>query len=400
MHNTTNHLRDIINLATIVNRRISSIFGPMLYLNIVIILLLSILWSVYLYSEFLKVSLKYKNTLKSRYLMSEHRWLHKLKNYYSMKVRNIFLIAICFCECILFSSIVISEILYYAWRMDRDNIPLAINASLYFKNNPFRIDFEFYDSTSYLPLRVFITLFTTSFYALLFLIRNLTQYLVNQYTFYTKMSYFKLNLTMSLVIIITLFICGVVREVILIHFICIMLVVIYEFICICVATKELRTLLKQRLNDAIIHENQGTDIICYYRRANNDYRICSHLLVIAIFLQTIAFSIYCTHPIIVTLFSFPNNWLETILYLPRQDIRDSFHSQHFAVAYNLIISTFEEIILTTGFTLQVLPYLLVTFTRLIRHIKKKIMTDKTNPGVNALLRDLLAENQIAYRRNH
>ena len=253
---------------------------------------------------------------------------------------------------------------------------------------------------NYTQLRILRTLTTTSFYTLFLLIRILTQYLVHPYSYYKLPFWYKFKLGISLLIITTLFICGVVRQVVLIHFICIVLVVIYEFICIFIATKKLRLLLTQRLNDAIMHENQSTGVIRYYKIANKDYKLFSTVLLIALFFQTIAFSILCIHPIVVTIIAFPNSWIESILYLPQKDIAAHFGTHHIAVAYNLIVCSIEEVFVTTGFSLQVIPYFLVSFIRLIRNIKKRVKANRSIPGENSLLTKLIEENQVAYRRNH
>ena len=404
-----NNTTEIIRLASRMNLGINKIFGPVVCINSLIILLLSISWSVYLFNEILKVSLKYKKKLKSRNFISEHQWLNDLRNLYSKKVRNIFLIAICLSECIIFLSLLVNELLYYQLR--ERSIEISSFASFesfasfasftsFTKSYLIRIDFEFYHSMNYVQLRIFQTLTTTSFYTLFLSVRILTQYLVHQYSYYKLPFWFKFKLAISLLIIFSLFICGVVRQLVLIHFICIVLVVIYEFICICIATKKLRLLLTQRLNDAIMHENQSTDVIRYYKIANKDYKLFSTVLLIALFLQTIGFSMVCIHPIVVTIFAFPNSWIESILYLPQKDIGAHFYAHHIAVAYSLIVSSIEEVFITTGFSLQVIPYFLVSFIRLIRNIKKKVIANRNIPRENSLLTELIEENQVAYRRNH
>ena len=396
-NNTTDKMLEIIRLASMV-RETNLILCPILFTNFIVILFLSISWSVYLFNELLKISLEYRNALKSRNFISEHQWLHDIRNLYSKKVKNIFLIAICLSECIIFLSILVYEILYmYARHVKIQNI---IPFSSSFKISSFSVDFGFYNSMNHTQLRFFKTLTTTSMYVLFLLIRILTQYLVHQYSYYKFPFRFKFKLAISLLIIFSLFICGVVRQLELIHFICIVLVVIYEFICICIATKKLRLLLTQRLNDAITHENQSTGVIRYYKIANKDYKLFSTVLLIALFFQTIAFSIFCIHPIVVTIIAFPDSWIESILYLPQKDIAAHFYTHHIVVAYNLIVCTLEEVFCIIGFTLQAIPYLLVSLIRLIRNIKKKVIANRISPELNPLLTELIEENQVAYRRNH
>ena len=399
MNNTTDSILKVIQLATKLNSGINTVLGPIFYFNGIVILFLSISWSLYLFNEILKVSLKYKKALKSRNFISEHQWLHDIRNLYSKKVRNIFLIAICLSECIIFVSILVYEILYmYARHVKIIKInPLNSSDKVF---GSFRVAFGFYYSMNHTQLRIFKTLITTSFYTLFLLIRILTQYLVHQYSYYKFPFWFKFKLAISLLIITTLFICGVVRQLVLNHFICVVLVVIYEFICICIATKKLRLLLTQRLNDAIMHENQSTGVIRYYKIANKDYKLFSTVLLIALFLQTIAFSILCIHPIVVTIIAFPNSWIESILYLPQKDIAAHFSTHHIAVAYNLIVCSIEEVLITTGYSLQVIPYFLISFIRLIRNLKKRVIANRNIPGENSLLTQLIKENQVAYRRNH
>ena len=398
-----NNTTEIIRLASRMNLGINIIFGPVVCINSLIILLLSISWSVYLFNEILKVSLKYKKILKSRNFISEHQYLNDLRNLYSKRVRNIFLIAICLSDCIIFLSLLVNEIFYHQLR--ERSIEISSFASFasftsFTKAHLLRIDFEFYHSMNYIQLRIFKTLVTTSFYTSFLFIRILTQYLVHQYSYYKFPLWFKFKLAKSLLIIATLFICGVVRQLVLIHFICIVLVVIYEFICICISSKKLHLLLTQRLNDAIMHENQSTGVIRYYKIANKDYKLFSTVLLVALLFQTIAFSIFCIHPIVVTIIAFPNSWIESILYLPQKDIAAHFGTHHIAVAYSLIFCSIGEVLITTGYSLQVIPYFLVSLIRLIRNIKKKVIANRISPEVNSLLTELIEENQVAYRRNH
>ena len=73
MNNTTDSILKVIHIATKLNRGVNTVLGPILYFNGIVILFLSIFWSVYLFNELLKVSLKYKKALKSRTFISEHQ---------------------------------------------------------------------------------------------------------------------------------------------------------------------------------------------------------------------------------------------------------------------------------------------------------------------------------------
>ena len=145
MNNTTDSILKVIHIATKLNRGVNIVLGPILYFNGIVILFLSIFWSVYLFNELLKVSLKYKKALKSRTLISEHQWLHDMRNLYSKKVRNIFLIAICLSECIILLSILVYEILFmHARHMNIQKInPFSSSFKIF---TSFRVDFGFYNS--------------------------------------------------------------------------------------------------------------------------------------------------------------------------------------------------------------------------------------------------------------
>ena len=183
MNNTTDSILKVIQLATKWNRGVNIVLGPVLYFNGIVILFLSISWSLYLFNEILKVSLKYKKALKFRNFISEHQWLHDIRNLHSKKVRNIFLIAICLSECTLFLSILIYEILYmHARHVKIQKInPFSSSVKIF---GLFRVDFGFYYSMNHTQLRIFKTLTTTSSYTLFLLIRILTQYLAHQYSYY------------------------------------------------------------------------------------------------------------------------------------------------------------------------------------------------------------------------
>ena len=132
-----------------------------------------------------------------------------------------------------------------------------------------------------------------SMYSVALFLRILTQYMVYQYSFYTSHKNVKFEIVLSLYCLLALFIMGFFSTFLMLFHICIVFAVFYEFIRIVIANQRLCLLLKQRLNDAIRHENQLYNVILYYRLAYRDYKYSSTVFLIAFLIQNLGLSLFC-----------------------------------------------------------------------------------------------------------
>ena len=140
-----------------------------------------------------------------------------------------------------------------------------------------------------------------------------SQYLISKYSFYQTKQYLKSKIVKSVFIFLTLFLISLIRQFIVFYYICIVILIIYEFIYLSTLTKKLRLLLKQHYEDAMHHEYRSKWVIRYYKRAYREYRLCSRILMIAFLFLTAGFTIYCVHPTVMGIFLSPHSWKSLIL---------------------------------------------------------------------------------------
>ena len=111
--------------------------------------------------------------------------------------------------------------------------------------------------------------------------------MVYQYSYYKPYLNLKLELYISINCYVALILLMVVFEFNHLCLICCLFLIFYELIRCVIAGRELSLLLRQRLYDAIRHENQNNFVILYYKIAHKEYRTCYSIMLVAIFLQNL-----------------------------------------------------------------------------------------------------------------
>ena len=226
-------------------------------------------------------------------------------------------------------------------------------------------------------------------------VRILTEYMCSVYDFFEVKPYLipKLLLSFSCVCIIGFI--GLFRQLVLFADIAIIVAIIYQFILLVIATRKLRRLLYKRLFDARNFESQAKYRINYFKRALWSYKYASSLLLISLFLLNLVLAILYIHPIIMMIVYLPREWLDGILHAPTIM---SF-SDPSLNAYDQVISSFVELTATLGTTLQVFPYIIVSFRLFylnafcrFRNIKRQYNYD--------YIKRLIEKNNLSYKRSH
>ena len=182
----------------------------------------------------------------------------------------------------------------------------------------------------------------------------------------------------------------------LFHYILILTVVSYEYFLIIYETKSLLRLLKQRLKDATSHDYHGIQVIRYYKLAYTDYKQGSTVLLVAFLLQVIGLSINLIHPVFLSIIIHWDMGMKSIFAIP-MSMTHQFPT--YALTYNLIISSFVELVMSVGFSLLTIPYLIVSLGYTFRLVKK-IISNTRHSSHNPIVRRLLENNQNAYVLNH
>ena len=165
--------------------------------------------------------------------------------------------------------------------------------------------------------------------------------------------------------------------------VCIVFLLCYEYILLVIASRKLCLLLKQRLSDAIIHEYQSNYVILYYRIGYKDYKICSTVMLIALFAQYLGISIYCFY----TLFS-AVSFKPFLLNKPL--IRN-------ILTFSSYINGIELTLLTLGTSIQILVYMMVSFRRLFRYIRSRININGSILSQRSSIQSMIERNNMAYR---
>ena len=256
--------------------------APVMYVNYFIIFLLSSTWAVHLIHKITKDYRREKLKIKQGYNQPEFIWKNELKNFRSNRIKNAFLLAICLSECLTTISIVymLADLIRNCGFYPKEAQPPFVIDSLspvIFIDNKLL----YHDIVQLSVFRIFYVFTTISVYSVALFLRNLTQYMVSQYTFYQQHWSLRFELFMSLYTLLFLFIMGIISQLITLYCICILLVILREIVLLVKSSRNLCTLLKQRLNDAIHHENHANGVIIYYKLAYREYKYSSIIFLFA-----------------------------------------------------------------------------------------------------------------------
>ena len=365
--------------------KVYNIITLIVYVNSGVILICSIIWAQYLVRTLWRDSKKEKINSRSRNKVLEDQWLNEMKNFRSNRIKNSLLLIICLIEIAMHALLICNVLqIVVTFEVKGGSLKDYIHSLVYGKE-----EFASYDYLEKLTsIRIYSIGGTLAFYTLTFFIRIVTKYIVYQY------SYFKLYLNMKLEIyirctcLIFLFFMGGILKLLMIYFMCIVLLLSYEYIGIVIESRKLRFLLKQRLSDAILHENQSQYVIRYYRIGYKDYKICSIVMLIALFAQCLGVSLYCIYIVVWKLFQ---DYLEYV------GNSDEFLVHKTMISILSIVNAFIPILLALGISIQTFVYLIASIRRLFRFIKSRININGKLSSQRSSIQSMIERNNMAYR---
>ena len=375
-------ISDTIIFMKNLNKKMGEICGCVITFDIACLLIMSIFWSIYLIIQMMKDQKKYKLKLNTQYCRTNWCRDNVMKNNKSNKIKNAFLIVVCLSECIF----CMSTYFYESGKLSEKTVeqPHQLNIILSF-NHEFLTTRRYTESLRNPVIMISNTITAISVCSIFLFVNLLTQYLVHTYSYYQREFRLKRKIITSISFLSFLFILGLIKPIILLQYILIVLWIISQFIILCSATNKLQKLLKQRLKDSITHENQSVSVIRYYQFVYREYKYCSIILLISLFLQMVGLSINFIQPVIKEIID--------IIHLI-----EMFPSYVFI--YDLMISTLEQVFMSIGLSVLIIPYFIVSIRRLVRFLRKTYKESTSNLGKNTRIQQLLQNNYDAYYRSH
>ena len=366
--------------------KVYNVFMFIAYVNYSVILIFSILWALYLVKTLWKDYKNEKINSRLRNNVLKDQWLNAMKNFRSNRVKNRLLLVICSIEIVIYAVLICNCIqINFAVKGEnlQDHIRLLINIM---KNNQHLASYDNLEKLT--SIRIYSIGGTLGFYTLTFFIRIVTQYIVYQYSYFKQYLNMKLEIYIRCTSIFFLIFMGGILKLLMIYFMCIVLLLYYEYIGIVIESRKLRLLLKQRLSDAILHENQSQYVIRYYRIGYKDYRICSIVMLIALFAKCLGVSLYCIYIVVWKLFQD---------YLEHVSNSDKFLIHNTMISILSIVNAFIPILLALGTSIQALVYLIASIRRLFRFIKSRINIKGKLASQRSSIQSMIERNNMAYR---
>ena len=347
-------------------------FGLLTQINLVLILILTILWAFFIIRALWKDYRKEKMYSKLRNTVPEYQWLNTMNNFCSNRIKNRLLLSICLSESALTVMLVSNQL---------GNFLSITEESMEKKLEVFIQDLPFvalYDKSEHpAPSRFYSISILTTICLLAFLVRILTQYMVYQYSYFKPRLNLKFEIYISLSCLFLLSLMATFLQLHMVFYVCIVFLLFYEYILLIIATRKLRLLLKQRLSDAILHENQSNNVIHYYRIGYKDYKICSTVMLVALFAQYVGIILCCFNTIFGSSMYTYGNLYPVLLY-------------QFIIAI-------EQFLFSLGTSIQILVYIIVSIRRLFRYIKSCININRQTSSQRSSIQSMIDRNYTAYR---
>ena len=381
--NSTNS--DVINR---IFSRIDIIPFSLLFLFWSCLFILSFAWSIYMLNRLVKERqyLKYIKGLKNS--MHDHIWSTGVKNSNTKIVKNSFLLAISSIEWIGMLMVISATIF--------DNMDYVLKPSD--RIRPLAMDVTHTICGAHkvsVQSRIFST-FTIIIFALLplILIRILTQYLCQQYAFYSNTSFsLKRKFKPPIAMLIFLFLLGLIRQLTLFQWTTFCLFFAYEFLYFTKSTKCLRNLLYKRYFEAKTHEYQAKSIVRYYRQAYLEFKICSCILVASLFFQLLSLILSIMFSLLGVLLASPNDCVQ-LLFMNAETIDNYSFLQHYhqqLKIFEYACNSIELICLCVAWGLLVLPYGLVSLKFCLIAVRTRVEKSKDYPS-HELIREMIINN--------
>ena len=376
MNNTSTILNQGNFPFTSVIRNATRVFMPLMNINFMLMFIFSTSWTFYLIRKLWKDYRKEKITSKSRNNQPEYLWMNAMKNFKSNRIKNSFLLAICLSEIGCTLSIILYNLSIIGINSTSGDFR---NFMEYWTKNPYASFPQYDEFIGSITFRFLGSVMTISVSAMAFFIRILTQYMVCHYSYYKPHLNIKFELYISLTCLLTLFLMVTVFGLITLYNICTVLLLVYEYILLIIASRKLCLLLRQHLHDAILHENQNRLVILYYQIAYKEYKYCSTIMLIALFALYMSGGLYL---------------LQFIIYgAVEYDPSYSSLSKLF-----FLIDIIHAIFLSIGTSIQIILYLIVSIRRLFRYIYKRMTLNRQISSSMSSLQPLIESHSSAYFR--
>ena len=352
------------------------VFMPLMNINFMGLFIFSTSWTFYLIRKLWKDYRKEKITSKSRNNQPEYLWMNAMKNFKSNRIKNSFLLAICLSEIGCTLSIILYNLSIIGINSTSGNFRNFMES---WTKDPYASFPQYDEFIGSLTFRFVGSVMTISVSAMAFFIRILTQYMVCQYSYYKPHLNIKFELYISLTCLLTLFLMVTVFELITLYNICTVLLLVYEYILLIIASRKLCLLLRQHLHDAILHENQNRLVILYYQIAYKEYKYCSTIMLIALFVQYMGASLYLLNQLVI------NFTLDELSYWSlSKPIK--------------LICLLQLIFISIGTSIQLILYLIVSIRRLFRYIYKRMTLNRQISSSMSSLQPLIESHNSAYFR--
>ena len=331
-----------------------TVLSAILYINIFLMLILSTLWAFYFIQKIWKDYRYEKMHSKLRNSFQEQLWLNRMQNFKSNRIKNIILLAICVSETVMTVIIVYDKFRDYVFNETYNPEKDAKTGLL-----------VFISCGSFVSYRIYATL-AMGECVLTFLIRILTQYMVYQYSYYKPYLNLKVEFYISITCYIPLIFSVLVLKLEKLFLICCLILLFYELTWSAIAGRKLSLLLRQRLHDSR-QENQGNSVIRYYEIVRKEFRMCFSILLVSIFLQSLAIAI--------------------------------LHTRLFFLYYGyyyLVLPLLATVLFTFGNGIQMLPYLIVSLRSAFHHIRNRRKHNHRSFEIPTMKR-LIEKNYFSYQ---
>ena len=332
----------------------------------------------------------FKRIKKLKNTMRESEFINIVENANIRRTKNLLFLVICLCEYGISLLILAEIVLSNVYLVDQMLLQLPHSLPYTSARNLFCL------ALFSILERIKVMSFTMLFYSIITCARLLSEFLSCKYHYYETKPYLCIRILLLFCVVLVLMLIGIFRQLFLLSFIGIVLALIYQFIQLCFAVKKLKRLLYKRLFDAQYLECQPPHVVNYFRRAHWNFKYASTILLIALFLQILGYSMLYIYSIISMIVYFPRTWLNIILY---GTTKEAAHDSIIADRFNDFTTDLFYVIITLGTIMQVLPYLLVSIRLLCRNIENKFGKIENKYDCTRI-KAMITINNDVYLRNH
>ena len=371
---------------------VNKICTDVIYCVVFSLSILSFIWTIYFIFRLEKETKELKRMSKMENSNQRDSWLMKKKNCERKIIKNKFLIAICTIEWLMTFSI---------WFMttSTDLKDVLTPGDLHVPKTDLTNCLYTTMSGNFLS-KLLITSILVILMLLITLIKTLTQYLCQQYSYNPDTS-FKLRnmLERATIVLILFFLIGLVRPLIIFQWIIGCIIFTYEFIRYAKSSNQLSNSLKMRSFDASKHEYQPNYIVSHYKSIYLEYKVGSFILVTAFFIHAFELIAFTIFSFIWLILSSPNNWFQ-ILFLNDKKVEfDSLpvHYQQKLNIFAIAFSNLELLSLSVGWSLVVIPYIIVSLNKVFRGLINAFTKNKDYPS-HDLIQALIDKRNNEYTR--